>query len=70
MVKLLGRSPQPVFEPDFKVSMGRNQVPFMLGEVGVSDKLTYTELKSKSWIERGGGEVCSRLFSPNSIGEV
>jgi hypothetical protein len=39
---------QPVIEPDVKLSMGRNTIPFLLGEVGVSDRLTYTKLKSKS----------------------
>jgi hypothetical protein len=50
--------------------MGRQRIPFILGEVGVSDRLTFTKLKSKLWIERGRGAVCSRLFSAESTGEV
>ena len=50
--------------------MGRNVVPFMLGEVGVSDRLTYTKLKSKLWIEKGCGNVCSLFFSPHRTGQI
>ena len=56
VVTLLGTN-SPVIEPDFKVSRNRTSTPFMLGEVGVSDTINYTTLKSKLWIERGGGEV-------------
>ena len=62
VVKLPGRGPQPVIEPDFKVSMGRQQIPFLLGEVGVSDRLNYTKLKSKLWIEKGCRLVRSDLI--------
>jgi len=50
--------------------MGRQKILFLLGEVGVSDKLTDTKLKSKLWIEKGRGEVNSHLFSPDSRDEV
>lgn len=68
--RIAGARPATRYQPDFKVSMGRQQIPFILGEVGVSDRLTYTKLKSKLWIERGRGAVCSRLFSAESTGEV
>ena len=70
MVKLPGRGPQPVIEPDVKISMARQQIPFLLGEIGVSDRLTYTKLKSKLWIEKGRGLVWCRFYSAESPGEI
>lgn len=59
-MKLPGGGRPPVIEPDINVSCGRQEVPFLLGEVGVSDELNYTELKSKLWIERGASSVYSQ----------
>jgi len=68
VVKLPGAGPQPVIEPDVKVAMGRQQIPFLLGEVGVSDRLEYTKLKSKVWIEKGRGAVQFRCYFAEWIG--
>lgn len=54
VVAVAGVNP-PVVEPNFKIFISRGSIPFLLGEVGVSDKLNYTKLKSKLWIEICGG---------------
>lgn len=56
-----------MIEPDFKISIGRRNVPFVLGEVGVSDGVEYTKLKRKIWIER---EVSSQKCLSNSLDKI
>ena len=32
-------------------------IPFVVGEVGISDTLAYTKFKSSLWLEKGNGTV-------------
>jgi hypothetical protein len=43
-------------EPDVQVCL-RNNPPFIVGEVGISDSENVTKLRAKNWIDEGNGAV-------------
>jgi len=50
VITLAGTIPH-IIDPDFKLSISGGSIPILLGEVGVSNRLNNTKLKSKLWIE-------------------
>lgn len=50
-----------VITPDVRIGNYRDSIPYIIGEVGVSDSHLYTRIKSRLWINHGAGQVKSLL---------
>jgi hypothetical protein len=57
VVTLNRQQKAPIVIPDVRIGKDRNSIPYIIGEVDVSDIHQYIRIKSRLWINHGAGNV-------------